>query len=1370
MSKRLLSLLLSLLLIVGAAATPAAASSTPTTVTVTFHPNGGKLVGTPTEDIYSKDFSLAPNTPYGTLPTATRENYKFLGWFTQQSGGIEKTDKSSVDEKVKDLYAHWEKLTLDITLEANGTDAKFSGGNTWIKVTAEYGKAYSTLQKPTRPGYTFSHWGRSTNDNTKFDETTLVSATSPTQLYAQWTANSYMITLNPNGGELPTGANGTFSVQNDASYGSGVQVTPTREGHTFGGWFTQASGGDKIESTTTVKLTADQILYAHWDPDTINVQFDPCSPLGAATNPGLPTSPPSQTCKYGEKYGSLPGAPSPIPQYSTTDPRPFTFEGWYTERYDVINPDNPTQNKIGQKVSETSSCTLTTSAPTLYARWGYEVKFMENAETPDRVLATKKFITATAYNSTNADVKTELPPDPTRDGYTFNGWNTAADGNGTTITGTTVPDNMTPPLSELPKTLYAQWKANTATVTLNANGGEFAVSAATSGSVIFGSAYGSLLNTQPTRLGYQFKGWTTEKDNKDKTVASTDNVAITGDHTLYALWEGVEYTLKFEYNYPAQGTPDPTDPPHSPIPDSQFTYGSKYGNAIPKTNPVSYPSPKPVYTFKNWYTTAADTADTKGVPVNSESIATPECTNNIATLYARWEYEVKFYSNLPGTANGGALHTTKKFLSGTQYGDSLPDQPQYDSMTFAGWYTEPENGQVVDETSIANGTVALYAHWGDRECVITLDPGDGKLPEDGLTSKKYPYNAVYGDFVDQVPTRVGYAFDGWYTDAGQRVTSTNKVTGDYTLKAQWTKNQYTVTLDLNYTGSSATTIHVAHNSKLVDALPTTDPTRSGYVFEGWYTKADCITPINKNSLVTGAVTVYAKWVEGTDIKLDLQGGTLPSGAPTTIAAYAGGVYPKLPTPTRDGYSFTGWYTFSESGDKAETGGPVLTNSAGKPVDTLYARWSVRKVTVYYNYNGAPAGTAFHSYSYGANHSKLPSHPTWLGREFLGWFTEETGGEEVTRSTPVTATDPTAESLSITLYAHWGFKIEYDPGNGEGSMEATYAPLNEPYTPPACTFTSPEGMSFDHWAINSIKGPTLKAGESYTFTRNTILYAIWSDTPITITSSSTVGGSIATSDGQVGTITVPRNENVTFIIRPNIGYELKELWIDEEVFTTPFDDYTFRNVTEDHSIRAVFQRIGAPAYAVCDRGFNCPLYRYHDLSSKEWYHDAVHFCMDNVIMNGASQSAGIYRPQANITRAELTTALWNSEGRPNPLGSGALVKNYSDVSASDSFYRPVVWATRRGIINGYGNGTFRPRNAITREELATILWRHAGRPTARRTTLDKFYDSMAVSGFAVDAMAWATENHVINGRKTGVLDPKGYATRAEVAQMLKNYLS
>ena len=124
------------------------------------------------------------------------------------------------------------------------------------------------------------------------------------------------------------------------------------------------------------------------------------------------------------------------------------------------------------------------------------------------------------------------------------------------------------------------------------------------------------------------------------------------------------------------------------------------------------------------------------------------------------------------------------------------------------------------------------------------------------------------------------------------------------------------------------------------------------------------------------------------------------------------------------------------------------------------------------------------------------------------------------------------------------------------------------------------------------------------------------------------------------------------------------------------------------------------------------------------------------------------------------------GHSNP--AQPLAGMFSDV-VSDAWYsEAVAWAAARGIVSGYGNGLFGPGDNITREQLAVMLWRYAGSPAATNKELH-FSDAGEASNYALDALLWSVEDGIINGKGGGILDPKGLATRAQVAQMLKNYL-
>lgn len=212
-------------------------------VTVTFNANGGS-VGTGSATVYY-------TAKYGDLPTPTRTGYKFIGWYTSTEGGT----KISKDTKVSNttehiLYAQWSANSYIVTLDANGGSVSANNKN------VTYDSAYGLLPTPTRTGYTFEGWYTASND--KVTDKTTVSTASDHKLVAKWKAKTYTITFNANGGSVSTSSK-------NISYGSayGTLPTPTRDYYTFNGWYTSASGGNKV-TTSTVMGDSNITLYAHW--------------------------------------------------------------------------------------------------------------------------------------------------------------------------------------------------------------------------------------------------------------------------------------------------------------------------------------------------------------------------------------------------------------------------------------------------------------------------------------------------------------------------------------------------------------------------------------------------------------------------------------------------------------------------------------------------------------------------------------------------------------------------------------------------------------------------------------------------------------------------------------------------------------------------------------------------------------------------------------------------------------------------------------------------------------------------------------------------------------------------------------------------
>ena len=172
--------------------------------------------------------------------------------------------------------------------------------------------------------------------------------------------------------------------------------------------------------------------------------------------------------------------------------------------------------------------------------------------------------------------------------------------------------------------------------------------------------------------------------------------------------------------------------------------------------------------------------------------------------------------------------------------------------------------------------------------------------------------------------------------------------------------------------------------------------------------------------------------------------------------------------------------------------------------------------------------------------------------------------------------------------------------------------------------------------------------------------------------------------------------------------------------------------------------------------------FSDVAEGAWYYDAVRYASENGLMGGYGN--GRFGPNDNLSRAQFAQILFNKEGRPvvNYL------LRYNDVADGAWYTEAVRWATSQGVVSGYGNGMFGPNDNITREQLAVMLWRYAGSPAATEKELH-FTDADKANGYALEALRWAVENGVMGGYGNGQLAPQGLATRAQVAQMLKNFI-
>lgn len=211
----------------------------------------------------------------------------------------------------------------------------------------------------------------------------------------------------------------------------------------------------------------------------------------------------------------------------------------------------------------------------------------------------------------------------------------------------------------------------------------------------------------------------------------------------------------------------------------------------------------------------------------------------------------------------------------------------------------------------------------------------------------------------------------------------------------------------------------------------------------------------------------------------------------------------------------------------------------------------------------------------------------------------------------------------------------------------------------------------------------------------------------------------------------------------------------------------------HFSHYVIEELGSSAaYTVCAKDDSCPLGAFGDLTAAAWYHDGVHYCLENGLMRGVS--GGKFLPDGSTTRAQLVTILWRLEGSPETTGAA----RFSDVAGGAWYTEAVRWAAGCGVVKGYDNGCFGPNDAVTREQMAAILYRYAQHKgydvsAGKDTNILSFDDAFAVSEYAIPAMQWACGSGMVRGiaQKGGMLlAPRDTTTRAQAATLIMRFQS
>ncbi len=495
-------------------------------------------------------------------------------------------------------------------------------------------------------------------------------------------------------------------------------------------------------------------------------------------------------------------------------------------------------------------------------------------------------------------------------------------------------------------------------------------------------------------------------------LASSENATTAGTANVY---------YKFEQSA-AQDTSNTS------ITGTYFTSGSNANNTVTgKITSITKPT-KTGYTFAGYYTGKSGTG-TQYINADGNFVNNPyTAVKSDTTLYAYW---TKNTYNITYDYDGGSLGSgvTNPATYQVDTETFTLNNPSKSGYTFLGWTgsngTTPQT--TVQVTKGSTGDKSFTANWNKDTYTITYDYADGELPSGQTNPASYQVDTA--TITLKNPTKTGYTFAGWVgtglTTATMTVTIPQGSTGNRSYTATWTVNTYTVHFNGNGATSGSTgdsngnqaftydaaqnlapnhferAYTVTYNYNYTGSTNTTDTANA--TFNGWATSENGAKVYNDQQSVSNLVTsgtfqLYANW---------------------TLNAVT------LPTPTRAGYDFAGWYDTATGGNKVGDGGASYTPSADKE---LFAHWTAHTYKFVYNANNPSIATAnvnmngltFTQKTYAANVNLSSDEPSLTGWTFTGWNTKADGtGVTLAAGAPIDNDNLyPGKGGSVPLYAQW----------------------------------------------------------------------------------------------------------------------------------------------------------------------------------------------------------------------------------------------------------------------------------------------------------------------------------------------------------------
>src|SRR5574344_510437 len=728
------------------------------------------------------------------------------------------------------------------------------------------------------------------------------------------------------------------------------------------------------------------------------------------------------------------------------------------------------------------------------------------------------------FDSNEIVIKNQLVT-PSRVGYSFEGWFTDSE------CLTAFDKAVTPVIDGM--TIYADWSPIEYVVEFDANGGINTTSSVT-------CTYGvscALTSNNFSKAGYTFAGWSLTSDG-DVLFEDSDSVSNLADEaitlTFYAVWNAKETTVALNQNGGTNG-------------DSSLT--ATFDASIPTI--TNLPT-KVGYNFIGYYD--AMTEGTKYINADGTSAISWDKDISESTLYAHWTAKETTVTLNKNEGTGGDSSLTATYNAAMPTVANLPTKVGYNFIGYYGAMTEGTKYINADGTSAISwdkdiSESTLYAHWTAKETTVILNKNEGTGGDSSLTAT---YNAAMPT-VANLPTKVGYTFVGYYdaiTDGvkyinadGTSAISWNKDASTSTLYAIWSANTTSITIDqsgaIEENGSIEATYGVL--------LPTIKdlPTKEGYTFLGYYNTDESAhygERIYDQSGITTKVwdvdereyTLYAHWTaKVTSITLNQNGGIEANGS--TEATYNAAMTTIISLPTKEGYTFLGYYDDIVEGTKYinADGTSAISWNKDASTSTLYAHWAAKVTSITLNQNGGIEENGSTEATYDAAMTTIISLPTKEGYTFLGYYDAILDGTKYINADGTSATSWNKDASTSTLYAHWEAITYTIRFNGNGNTSGTMEDLSVLYDEDknlSSNLYAKSDMIFIGWATSSEGEVVYNDGDSISNLANTNgtivnLYAKWTEHETVVTLNAN-GGEFDALVSNLFTMTIAKGSTTT----------------------------------------------------------------------------------------------------------------------------------------------------------------------------------------------------------------------------------------------------